>query len=186
MAIMSSLRTSSPGTTAMGRRHRRHRLLILGAAAAALALLTAACSDDDDDTVAAETGGDSAGGGGGDGDLTISIAEPADGATVDPAFQVEVDPSVDIGEPDTGLHHVHLYYDGNQSDGEYDIVYSVDEPWTVERDLSPGEHTIEAFIANADHSLTDASAEVTVMVGEGTGGGGTDTTESGGDPYGGY
>ncbi len=155
---------------------------------AALALLTAACSDDDDDTVAgdpaAETGGgsDSGSGGGGDGDLTISIADPADGATVEPGFQVEIDPSVDVGEPDTGLHHVHLYYDGNQSDGEYDIVYSVDEPWTVDRDLSPGEHTIEAVIANADHSLTDASDEVTVMVGEGAGGG-TDTTESDRGPY---
>jgi hypothetical protein len=156
---------------------------------AALALLTAACSGDDDDTVAgdpgAETGGgsDSGGGGGGDGDLTISIADPADGATVDPGFQVEVDPSVDVGEPDTGLHHVHLYYDGNQSDGEYDIVYSIDEPWTVDRDLPPGEHTIEAFIANADHSLTDASDEITVMVGEGAGGGGTDTTGSDRGPY---
>jgi len=154
---------------------------------AALALLAAACSDDDNTVAgdpAAQTGGgsDSGGGGGGAGDMTISIAGPADGATVEPGFQVEVDPSVDVGEPDTGLHHVHLYYDGNQSDGEYDIVYSVDEPWTVDRDLSPGEHTIEAFIANADHSLTDASDEITVTVGEGAGGG-TDTTDSGG-PYG--
>ncbi|MGH9214920.1 MAG: hypothetical protein ACRDZS_01575 [Acidimicrobiales bacterium] len=176
---MSSTHTSSPGATAASRRHPRRLLVTLGAALAALALLAAACSDDDD-TV---TGGDS-GGGGGDGDMTISIADPADGATVEPGFQVEVDPSVDVGEPDTGLHHVHLYYDGNQSDGEYDIVYSVDEPWTVDRDLSPGEHSIEAFIANADHSLTDASDEITVSVGEGAGGGGTDTTESDSGPYG--
>ncbi|MGH9287753.1 MAG: hypothetical protein ACRD0V_05580 [Acidimicrobiales bacterium] len=176
---MSSTHTSSPGATAASRRHPRRLLVTLGAALAALALLAAACSGDDD-TV---TGGDS-GGGGGDGDMTISIADPADGATVEPGFQVEVDPSVDVGEPDTGLHHVHLYYDGNQSDGEYDIVYSVDEPWTVDRDLSPGEHSIEAFIANADHSLTDASDEITVSVGEGAGGGGTDTTESDSGPYG--
>jgi hypothetical protein len=153
-----------------------------------LALLAAACSGDDDDTVAGGpategSGGGDSGGGGGDGDMTISIADPADSATVEPGFQVEVDPSVDVGEPDTGLHHVHLYYDGNQSDGEYDIVYSVDEPWTVDRDLSPGEHTIEAVIANADHSLTDARDEVTVTVGEGAGGGGTDTTEQDGGPY---
>jgi hypothetical protein len=192
MAIMSSPQTSAPATTAASRRHPRRRFVVLGAVLAVLALFASACSgDDDDDTVAgdagAESGGGSdSGGGGGDGDLTISIADPTDGATVEPGFQVEVDPSVDIGEPDTGLHHVHLYYDGNQSDGEYDIVYSADEPWTVDRDLGPGEHTIEAFIANADHSLTDASDEVTVMVGEGAGGGGTDTTESGGDPYGGY
>ena len=172
----------------MVRRNPWRRLATLGAVLAALALLTASCSDDD--TVAgdpgAETGGggDSGGGGGGDGDMAVSIADPADGATVEPGFQVEVDPSVDVGEPDTGLHHVHLYYDGNQSDGEYDIVYSVDEPWTIDRDLSPGEHTIEAFIANADHSLTDASDKITVTVGEGAGSGGTDTTESDGGPYG--
>jgi hypothetical protein len=178
---MSSTQTSSPGATAASRRHPRRRLVTLGAALAALALLAAACSDDDDTVTG---GGDSGGGGGGDGDMTISIADPADGATVEPGFQVEVDPSVDVGEPDTGLHHVHLYYDGNESDGEYDIVYSADEPWTVDRDLSPGEHTIEAFIANADHSLTDASDEITVSVGEGAGGGGTDTTESDSGPYG--
>jgi hypothetical protein len=186
---MSSPQMSSPGTTAASERRPRCRLVVLGAALAALALLAAGCSgDDDDDTVAGESGAESgsgsdSGGGGGDGDLTISIADPSDGATVEPEFQVEVDPSVDIGEPDTGLHHVHLYYDGNQADGEYDIVYSADEPWTVDRDLAPGEHTIEAFIANADHSLTDASDEVTVMVGEGAGGGGTTTTAAEGGPY---
>jgi hypothetical protein len=190
MAIMSSPRTSSLGTPAATRRRPWRRFVVLGAALAALALLAAACSgDDDDDTVAGDPGAESGGGsdsgsGGGEGDLTISIADPGDDATVEPGFQVEVDPSVDIGEPDTGLHHVHLYYDGNQSDGEYDIVYSADEPWTVDRDLAPGEHTIEAFIANADHSLTDASDEITVMVGEGAGGGGTDTTESDDGPYG--
>jgi len=187
MAIMSSPETSAPATTAVRRRHLRRRLVVLGAVLAVLALFAAACSgDDDDDTVAGDAGAESgsdSGGGGSDGDLTISIADPTDGAAVEPGFQVEVDPSVDIGEPDTGLHHVHLYYDGNQSDGEYDIVYSADEPWTVDRDLGPGEHTIEAFIANADHSLTDASDEVTVMVGEGAGGGGTTTTASDGGPY---
>jgi hypothetical protein len=178
MAIMSSPQTSAPATTAVSRRHPRRRFVVLGAVLAVLALFAAACSGDDDDDTVADSGG-----GGGDSDLTISIADPTDGVTVEPGFQVEVDPSVDIGEPDTGLHHVHLYYDGNQSDGEYDIVYSADEPWTVDRDLGPGEHTIEAFIANADHSLTDASDEVTVMVGEGAGGGGTTTTASEDGPY---
>lgn len=182
---MHSHRATPPGTTATSRHRPRRRLVALGAALAALVLVAAACSGDDD-TVAGDPGaegGDSgSGGGGGDGDMTISIADPTDGATVEPGFKVEVDPSVDIGEPDTGLHHVHLYYDDNQADGEYDIVYSADEPWTVDRDLSPGEHTIEAVIANADHSLTDASDEVTVTVGEGAGGG-SNTTEQENDPY---
>ena len=177
---------SSPGTTAASRRHPRRRLVSLGAALAALALLAAACSDDDDDTVTgAESGGSESGGG--NGDMTISITAPADGATVEPGFEVEVDPSVEVGETDTGLHHVHIYYDGNQDNGEYDIVYSVDDPWTVERDLAPGEHSVEAFIANADHSLTDASDEVTVTVGEdGGAGGGGDTTTTSDDDGGAY
>ncbi len=181
---MSGPPPSSPAATTASRRHPRRRLVTVGAALAALALLAAACSDDDDTVAgepAAENGGDSGGGGGGDGDLTVSIADPADGATVEPGFKVEIDPSVDIGEPDSGLHHVHLYYDGNRSDGEYDIVYSADEPWTVDRDLAAGDHTIEAVIANADHSLTDASDQIAVTVGEGAGTGGTDTTDSGGD-----
>jgi hypothetical protein len=173
--------TASPsGKTATSRRHPRRRLVSLGAALAALALLGAACSDDSDNT---ETGAGSGSGGGG-GDMTISITAPDDGATVEPGFDVELDPSVDIGEPDTGLHHVHLYYDGNISDdqSEYDIVYSADEPFTVDRDLGSGEHTIEAVIANADHSLTDVSDEITVTVGDdmGSGGGGNTTTTDGG------
>lgn len=142
-------------------------------AVAALALLAGACGDDDGDTEAS-------GGGGGDG-LDITITSPADGEAVEAPFEVEVDTGVDIGEPDTGLHHVHLYYDGGDSD--YDMAF---EPtFTVERDLEPGEHTIEAVIANADHSLTDARDEVTVTVGGGAGGGTgtTDATDAGGYDY---
>ena len=48
---------------------------------------------------------------------------------------------------------------------------------TVTRLLEPGEHTIEAVIANADHSLTDARTSITVNVtGSAAGGTGTATT----------
>jgi hypothetical protein len=77
---------------------------------------------------------------------------------------------------------VHLYYDGNTADGEYDIVYGTTA--TVDR-LDSGEHTIEAVIANADHSTTDARDEITVTVGGESGGSGdattTTTDDSGGD-----
>jgi hypothetical protein len=165
---------------------RGRRLLRRGpalfAVVSALALLAAACGDDDDSTSAA--GGSEAGGGSGGGEMSIEFSSPEDGAEVGAPFDVEVDPSVDIGEPDTGLHHVHLYYDGNRSEdqSEYDILY--EESFTVDRDLEPGEHTLEAVIANADHSLTDTSTEITVTVGEGGGGsgggGGSDDTEPGG------
>ena len=67
---------------------------------------------------------------------------------------------------------MHVYYDGNTSKGEYDIVYG---DTVVIDDLDPGEHTIEAAIANADHSLAGASDTITVEVGDGavSGEGGT-------------
>jgi Bacterial Ig domain len=152
------------------------------AIAAALALLAAGCGDDDDDTTA---GGSGESGGGSGGAMTVDIVSPSDGDEVGTTFDVEVDPSVDIGEPDTGLHHVHLYYDGNTAEGEYDLVY---EPTVTVDRLDPGEHTIEAVIANADHSLTDARSEITVTVSDtATGGGGSDdTTETTADSGGGY
>lgn len=153
--------------------------------AAALALAATACGGDDDTTT-------DAGGSGGSEDLTISLTEPAAGTEVSNPFDVAVDSSVDLGEPDTGRHHVHLYYDGDTDDGDYDLVYG--PTFTVERDLDPGDHTIEAVIANADHSLTDARDEVTVTVGQvdaGAGGGTPEqpddsdatTTTDGSDPY---
>jgi hypothetical protein len=156
--------------------HRSWRVLRSGIAVAAAAVLIAAgCGDDDDDTTAAGSGD-----GGSGGAMTIDIVAPGDGAEVGDEFDLEVDTSVPLGEPDTGRHHVHLYYDGNTAEGEYDLVYEPE--FTVDR-LDAGEHTIEAVIANADHSLTDARSEVTVAVGEGAGGGDTDATDSGSGGY---
>jgi hypothetical protein len=172
---------------------RRRRRLAFVALLATLALTALACSDDDDTATSGGGNGD----GGGSGDMTVQIADPTDGAEVGRSFDLTVDSSVPLGETDTGRHHVHLYYDGNTAEGEYDIVYGTTA--TVDR-LDPGEHTIEAVIANPDHSTTDASDEITVTVGEdagasdgGSGGGGdggsggdatTTTTEDTGDDSG--
>jgi hypothetical protein len=179
---METTHNDSQGPTRrpQGPTRRRSRTMRTSVAiAAALALLAAGCGDDDDDTTAG--GGESGGGGA----MTVDIVSPSDGDEVGTAFDVEVDPSVDIGEPDTGLHHVHLYYDGNTADGEYDLVY---EPTVTVDRLDPGEHTIEAVIANADHSLTDARSEITVTVSDTatSGGGSDDTTETTADSGGGY
>jgi hypothetical protein len=118
----------------------------------ALAVLGAACSSE----------------AAGEGAMAIDVTVPSDGAQVGGSFDVEVNASVPFGEPDTGRHHLHVYFDGNTTEGDYLIIYD-DGPFTV-TDLGPGEHTIEARIANADHSLTDARDEITVTVGEGAGG----------------
>ena len=171
-------------TETSGRRARRRRRVTaaLAAAAAATLLAAAGCGDDDDTTAAGGSGG---GGGGGD-ELTVDITTPADGAAVGETFDVDVETSVPIGDPDTGRHHVHLYYDGNTSEGEYDVVY---EPTFTVEGLDAGEHTIEAVVANADHSLTDARAEIEVSVGDAAGGSGTtadDSTETSDDSDYGY
>jgi hypothetical protein len=151
---------------------------------AALVLVAAACGGDDDDTSAAGSG--DAGGGGGGGEMAAEIVSPADGDTIDPNFDLELSSTEEIGEPDTGLLHYHVFIDGDEED--YEIVY--EDTHTVERDLSPGEHTIEAALANPDHSLVDGATrdEMTVTVGEGagTGGGGSDDSESDTTSGGGY
>lgn len=151
-------------TTRPPHRRSRRRTTAALALAGAFALVAAGCGDDGDST---EAGGD-----GGDGPA-VSVTRPDDGGTVGDTFDVEVDTDVPIGEPDSGRHHVHLYYDGNTQEGEYDVVY---EPTFTVEGLDAGEHTIEAVVANADHSLTDARDEVTVTVGDAPAGGGGPTT----------
>jgi hypothetical protein len=99
--------------------------------------------------------------------LSLSIDAPADGAEVGGQFNVVMTPSVEVGPPDSGLHHVHLYYDGNTAEGAYDMVFGASATVTG---LDRGEHLIEAVIVNADHSPTDARAEITVNVADGEGG----------------
>jgi hypothetical protein len=141
---------------------------VLAAVVAALALVAASCGDDSS---------------AGSGDLAVSIVSPADGAQVGSSFDVELTSSVPIGEPDTGRHHFHLYYDGETAEGEYDIVYT--NTFTVDH-LSPGQHQIEAVIANADHSVTDARQAITVTVGDGAASDAPPSTASSGAGVSGY
>jgi hypothetical protein len=134
-------------------------------------LLAAACGEDSDSD--SEPASSEA--------LSVSIDEPDDGAEVGGQFTVRMTPNVEVGAPDTGLHHLHLYYDGDTDDGDFDMVFS---DTTTVSGLEPGEHVIEAVIVNSDHSPTDARAEITVNVTAGaTGSTGVATTSP---AYGGY
>lgn len=136
---------------------RTSRLVV---AATAVLLLAAACG--------AEAGG---GPGGGGGELSLDITMPSDGAQLQVPFTVQLSSSVALGPTDTGKHHVHIYYDGDEQ--EYDVVESDSFEVT---ELSPGKHTIVASLRNADHSDTGVESEVEVMVASNgkAGGGGED------------
>ena len=141
----------------------------LGAVGAlfALALVAAACSN----------AGASTGGGG----MTLKIASPADGASVSEPFKVTFDASVPLGQPTTGDHHVHLCFDGGSCDELSQSVIAYGNSVMVS-DLSPGMHTIEASLRNADHSDTGVSTTISVDVSGGAAGsqgGGSSTGASG-------
>lgn len=132
----------------------RMRLLSAAGALFVLALVAAACSN--------------AGASTGDG-TTLKISSPANGATVSEPFKVTFDSSVPLGKPTTGDHHVHLCFDGGSCDELSQSVIAYGDSVMVSN-LSPGMHTIEASLRNADHSDTGVSATISVDVGGGSAG----------------
>ncbi|MGH8823150.1 MAG: hypothetical protein ACRDVN_01565 [Jiangellaceae bacterium] len=129
----------------------------------ALALGVSACGGDDGDDGATTSGG------GGDSAMSVEILQPADGDTISVPFTLEVDSSEELGTTDTGLHHVHLFFDGDDSsyevieDGNLEAREITEDSPAVEG-LEPGEHVLNISLRNADHSPAGAEAEVTVNV----------------------
>ncbi|MCK9793772.1 hypothetical protein M1843_08455 [Isoptericola sp. 4D.3] len=148
----SRVRPSGESAPPGGARGRTWRL---AAGGAVLALVAAGCGGDDGapggDGAAASAGG-----------MTLEITAPDDGATVEVPFTVELSSSEELGPTESGAHHVHVFFDGD--DTEYQVV----EGGSVEiTDLPAGEHQIDASLRNADHSPAGVETSVTVTVGEG-------------------
>lgn len=101
--------------------------------------------------------------------MTLKISSPTDGATVSEPFKVTFDSSVPLGKPTTGDHHVHLCFDGGSCDELSQSVIAYGNSVMVSN-LSPGMHTIEASLRNADHSDTGVSATISVDVSGGSAG----------------
>lgn len=139
---------------------RLRRLGIGVAAAVATMMVVTACGDD---------GGGGDDGGNGDSELAVTILQPTGGDTVSLPFTLEVDSSEELGTTESGLHHVHAYFDGD--DSNYEVIeegnrvareITAESPAAV--GLQPGEHTLNISLRNADHSAAGAEAEVTIMV----------------------
>lgn len=103
------------------------------------------------------TGGDS-------GKLSVIVVEPSSGATVSTPFTVKVDSSVPLGPSESGQHHVHIWFDDNESD--YLIVESNTTQIT---DAPSGQHTMHVSLRNANHSPAGAEATTPITIGSGGG-----------------
>ncbi|MFI8523132.1 hypothetical protein ACIGB8_01710 [Promicromonospora sukumoe] len=108
-------------------------------------------------------------GSGGGGGMTLKITSPDAGATVEVPFTVDLSSSVPLGPTDSGKHHVHVFFDGD------DQQYLVVEGDSVQvTDLPAGEHEIDASLRNADHSAAGVETHIDVTVGSaGSGGSGS-------------
>ena len=118
-----------------------------------LALVLAACNVGGGSVNTAENG-----------ELRLNVVTPEDGASVSMPFEILAESSVPLGEPETGNHHLHFYFDTDINSPDYQIVYG--NAAEVDRELTPGEHTIIVSLRNADHSDAGPNQEITVNVGE--------------------
>jgi hypothetical protein len=141
------------------------------------------------DTADAGSTGSGGGGGSGSGGNTVKIKEPTDGASIEIPFTLSVDSSVPLGTTDSGLHHVHLYFDGK--DSNYEVVESdsmqITDSSPAVKGLKPGKHELDISLRNADHSPAGFDTHIMVNV-TGAGGGGqpSDDDDSGSGGGGGY
>lgn len=113
----------------------------------ALALVLTACGEDSSPETTRSGG------------PTVSIDSPADGDEVAVPFTLELSASVVIGPPESGNHHVHIFFDGNEDD--YQVVAT--DTFEIEA-LEPGTHTITVSLRNPDHSDAGAQDEISVTV----------------------
>jgi len=153
---------------------------------AAVALGLAACGDDDDETTtsaAEETAAETTGAE----DASVSFVTPEDGATEGKEVTAEVEiENFELAADEVGMESVegqgHLHfsmdegkYDNSKYSGEngklaeqlgVDGQYSPStEPTITYTGLPEGEHTLEVYLANNDHTDTGVVAETTFTVG---------------------
>jgi hypothetical protein len=151
---------------------RARMLAVLGATV----LVAAGCGSDTAD--AGSTGSGSSG----DASKTVTIKEPTDGASISIPFTLSVDSVEELGTTDSGKHHVHLFFDGN--DSNYEVIES--ESMEITKDspavkgLSSGEHDLDISLRNADHSAAGFDTSIKVNVTGGAGGGDQPTDDGGG------
>jgi hypothetical protein len=91
---------------------------------------------------------------------TLSVVVPDAGAAVSLPFTVTVATGEPLGESDTGRHHIHIWYDGNED--QYQISYVENAQVT---DAPAGAHTMTVSLRNADHSDAGPRVDVPLTIG---------------------
>ena len=93
---------------------------------------------------------------------------------------------MELGSTDSGKHHVHLYFDGD--DSKYEVVESdsmeITDASPAVEGLKSGEHELDISLRNADHSAAGFDTSITVNVNGGSGG--EDQSPDDGGAGGGY
>jgi hypothetical protein len=135
--------------------------------------------------VAAGCAGEQSAGGAIAGTETLAITSPTAGTALTLPFTVELASNVPLAEPETGEHHVHVFFDGD--DSRYVLAYGTTVEITeLPTDLPPGRHVLNASLRHADHSAAGVEAEVEVVLGPDTGTSGETGGPAGGSSGGDY
>jgi hypothetical protein len=142
-------------------------LLPAAALLAAVGLVLAGCQSS-----GSSTGSQSGGGGG---NPSIAFTSPAADAQVASPVKVSFNVTgTDIGQPDTGKMHLHVYVDNSS---QYKILYATQGSV----DVPQGKHMLKAVLAQPNHTETSTTASEQVEV---SGGGQQGTATTSGDGYG--
>lgn len=126
--------------------------------AAALALGLSACGGDDEGDVAATDDTDT--------DFTVEIDSPAEDAEVGLPFTIELTTNAELGPPESGLHHAHVFFDGDMDN--FEIVDA--ETWEIAADspiaagIETGERVLNVTLHTANHEPVGAQDEITIQL----------------------
>jgi hypothetical protein len=92
-------------------------------------------------------------------DETLTILEPIAGSIVSVPFTLHLSSSVLLGDPATGRHHVHAYFDDQTKNYllvDFDISQINQAP--------AGKHTLHLLLRNADHSPSGVETQIELTI----------------------
>jgi len=92
-------------------------------------------------------------------DETLTILEPIAGSIVSVPFTLHLSSSVLLGDPATGRHHVHAYFDDQTKNYllvDFDISQINQAP--------AGKHTLHLLLRNADHSSSGLETQIELTI----------------------